>query len=611
MVIKRTYLFSITAFLLFLFTIISPNQTPVLANNDFSTVVTKFEINNNLTTGQESFSDISIVNNNLYVSDKNLPNKILYYDLDNPDINNELLLNDNYYPTNIVYNYYTKEFYFSDSLTFGIKNANSNTDFKDYYQNDSPDADAISMQNIFDCAISMNGTVFALTLNSNNNSIIVYKTSQSERFYLLTDFSESDILKNFTLNSKSRIVCDIYGDNIWFTINNQIFQYNIEQGIVNNSFKIPELENYDQIIDIKTDHLDNLILFIEKATGQIQFVKCNTTDEPLIYTDNENKIKGNGFAIDFENGIIYTFTDNEIFEIKIYYGNNNFLNEMKNLQDVVDWENLVLTSTLDCLTPIKSSITLYPYNNLYKSGIEISCNMILIQEIKNSMFDFVLINSLGTKNLTGYVLKEDVFKTTEKQIGPNQVSPIFTNTAIYRYPSSLLNDNDNEVIITTIKKISQNEPPIFTVLSSTVYPTDNNNVDFYAIQYGDIIGYVDKNSVIDVLIKPLDRIFVGNAETKNDIQIYSDYSLSIKSYTLNKNTKVQIESTTNGVSKIYWLNDDIVFVGYTQSTNLNDGTLSTTQLIGIILMASTLLIAIIIICIGARIHKKNKNKLVE
>ncbi|MBQ9786305.1 MAG: hypothetical protein IJW25_02440 [Clostridia bacterium] len=178
---------------------------------------------------------------------------------------------------------------------------------------------------------------------------------------------------------------------------------------------------------------------------------------------------------------------------------------------------------------------------------------------------------------------------------------------MYRFPTTL-KDSSGEILITTIERSTQNPNSELTILNTATLPVDGNNVDFYAVQYGSIIGYVDKNSVIEASNKPLEYIFVPTAKIKEETNVYADNKLVNVTTNIVKDKEIQIVEEQNGVAKIYWLEQDVLFVGYVNMAYVDDGNLTTAQVIGISLMAGAILIAIIILWIDIKRRKRKKLK---
>ena len=145
-------------------------------------------------------------------------------------------------------------------------------------------------------------------------------------------------------------------------------------------------------------------------------------------------------------------------------------------------------------------------------------------------------------------------------------------------------------------------------MATAEIPLDDNNVDFYAIQYGSIIGYIDKNSVIAWDNVPVEFKFYPTGKITEDTNIYADSGLINFTTEITKDKEVQVVEEQNGVAKIYWLEQGVLFVGFVNMNYIDDGNLTTAQVVGISLMAGAVAIAIIILCVECYRRKRKKKK---
>lgn len=551
------------------------------------------------------FYDVTVANNILYVSNSKQEAKINTYNLnENMPQLSYLTLPDNYYPTLIDFNYFDETLYFADENNPGIRTTTS--EYVKYY--DRSDLETpISMLRIYSFTISMNGTIFILTQSFNDNDfIIIYKESHDTFFSLLVNLS--DLSTPITLANNSRIVTDTYGQNIWFNDETTLYEYNISTGFKDLSYNLPA--TYDKIVDMKMDMFSHLYILTDSTTNQKSFIKSTKTDN-IIVTDSENKITANGFSINYEDGTIFTFSDTQLYRITIQNEQISFFPSFADIENDNTWQTATPTEVCTIQTTTAATM-LYPFENLYKQGIAVSANtkVILLKEIENSIFNHVLINNGDSKNQVGFIKKSHLNNCSTQNSDISQVVPIFSKTTIYTYPTTL-ETGENEIILTTLASPSQNTAPILEVLNSPEFPTDFNNVNFYAIRYGTLVGYIDKNMVVDATSTAIKRMFISNAKINETTDVYSDFNLTTKADTLSANTEIQVEITENNTAKIFWLNGDKVFVGYINTKYVNDGNLTTTQIIGIIIMAVAVLTTVLVLIIRHNRHKKLKRKINE
>ena len=292
-----------------------------------------------------------------------------------------------------------------------------------------------------------------------------------------------------------------------------------------------------------------------------------------------------------------------------------------------DLRNYTLTDVCQILN-VNDDTLVYENESLHMLNCKPASSLILIEDNPNSLYYYVLINdyeifdnniilsqqirTLAPEKIelnTGYVLKT-VVTFAEKQEPDQeltQVRTIFPNTPVYRFPTTK-EDGNGEIIVTVIERSTQNPNPILPILATAEIPLDDNNVDFYAIQYGSIIGYIDKNSVIASDNVPLEFKFYPTGKITEDTNIYADSGLINFTTEITKDKEVQVVEEQNGVAKIYWLEQGVLFVGFVNMNYIDDGNLTTAQVIGISLMAGAVAIAIIILCVECYRRKRKKKK---
>lgn len=607
---QKLTLLLFVVFIFFMFAIpFSQESVLALENTTYNISSTIFEQQESSNPEDTSFCDITVVNNVLYVANSQQATKVVGYNLDTIDSNTTTTINlpDNYYPTKIKYDYYNEMFYFASKLTFGIGTSTTQSQYTTFYEETDLET-PISMQNIFDFTISMNGTIFAITTNIYGESIIIYKQQNSEKFKLLCNLNL--LSSPITLTSSSKIVCDTYGTTIWFSVSDTIYEYNIETGFNTLTYHLPN--SISNIVDMKLDFLGNLYIY---ATYQSQnaFIKSNSNNFEIV-CDEQNVLNINGFCFNYETGNIFSFTNTQLYNISITNQNSGtpFFLSYDQVEKDTSWQTTTLTQVCSILSLHEQSM-LYPFENLYKQGIVLDENtkVVLLKDLQNSMFDFVLVNNYQSCNTVGYIKKSKLTGTETVLPEISQVIPIFSNTPIYKYPSSLTTEGEDELIALTVTYQSQNTSPVFNVLESAKIDADFNNVTFYAIKYGNLIGYVDINMVISQSESnnAVQRNFIANAKARENATVYADFNLTKPSTTLNLNTAIQIETVENGVCKIYWLNDDKLFVGYISKNLVDDGNLTTTQIIGIAIMAVAIITTLLVIIISSIRRKKYKEKI--
>lgn len=603
----KNVVFSIASFLIVCIALLfASNPTAVFADSYQITSEAFPEIQDN-DPSTTQFSDVTIANNILYVSNSKKQALIDYYNVSTETPSkSQLNIKDTYMPTQIEYNFFDQKLYFTAVDNPGIGVADSDNYIQQYYDESSGLNTPITIMRTFSFAISMNGTIFVMAQSHHNNDyIIIYKENDKDFFSLLVNLSE--LSSPITLANNSCITTDTYGKNIWFNDETTLYEYNIESGFQDISYNLPA--TYDQIIDMQMDFFENLYILTNSGLNQKSFIKSTKTTHE-VFVDTENKITANGFAINFENGNIFTFSNTQIYAVSITQNDTSIFSSFNEISVDQTWKDATPNTVCTILNTTKQTM-IYPFENLYKQGQSITQNtkLILLSTNENSMFNFVLINNGSETNIVGFVKKADCANVDSIEAQTAQVIPIFNRTTLYTYPTTLPCEQSNEVVLTTITCSSQNTAPVLVVLNAPVLPTDSNNVDFLAVRYGNIIGYIDKNLVIDATQNAIKRIFISNAKINESTAVYADFNLTTQSTSLDANTSIQVEKVEDGVAKIYWMNNNKIFVGYINTKFVNDGNLTTLQIIGIIIMAVAVLTTALVLIIRHSRHKKLKQKI--
>ena len=100
-------------------------------------------------------------------------------------------------------------------------------------------------------------------------------------------------------------------------------------------------------------------------------------------------------------------------------------------------------------------------------------------------------------------------------------------------------------------------------------------------------------------------IFVANAVTRTQTQIFEDDELQTPKATLEGKTNIQIISRTQNICYVMWEDEGNLYLGYAKYEDLNDGSITIGQIIGLIVM----LLAIIAIAVTFRFIKNSRKKL--
>ncbi len=525
-----------------------------------------------------SLQDITINQDNIYISDKNSQTVYVYnfkttqsQQIDLPSA----------MPHKLTFNY-------ADNLVASISNLSqiriigkTTSIYSTFVYNNTP----FNFSEIYDIAQDTNNNIYAI-IKGNGKYYLVKKEVDKENFEYFMDMP--------TLNENSKLAINFTGDKILLLNNNQIFKINASECVLDATYNYPELST---ITSINFDHKDDL--YVLSAEGTL--TRCTTSNYTQIQIAQADTMLN--FCLSPSNNTIYFVHPN-----KITYLSNIVIDEKPFVNNISTTPNIDLntSTTLTPLNTIKTNAPtfIYEYDNMISKIKEIPQNTKLTILENNTESNFYYVLDTSTQyNVLGYVLKDKATLTTATN--PETTYQCLFNTNVYAFPTTLKNTAESDVrILTTLPKDS-----LINSITSYITPTDYNNASFVFVKATvnliDYYGYVDvryltENSA-NTTIKP---IFVSNAITKTEIAVYSNPECSSILNTLEKNIKVQILSTQNGISYIKWQDEGESYFGYTQYKNLDDGSISTSQAIGFLLM----LLAIVASLVTLTIIKNNKAK---
>jgi len=538
--------------------------------------------------------DLDYVNNTLLVSE------ITEKKIEDLTHNTEFLLN--YEPTAIANDYHETTYFAKNGLD-GLCSINESviTSYNEYYNAGSP----FSIRRVYDIACNIYGTTFALAYNSNDQAVILYKEKDDGNFLLYKT------LNSLTLSSDSKIQISLDNNFVIFCNNGIMYKTNSETTNFEEVSNLTYLSEvvYDipttlnNIIDIKLDFHDSLFILTENS-GVYTLYRCDKNAEN--YTETTNTLFENciSFALDYTNGYVYTLSNTTLSEFKITDEQNNNFIDIINTNNSPDYINNQLDITL--IKTNTDNVPLYEYDNslytkkLNDEQITFSNSTILFSlQYYSSGYYFVLVTNLASENITGYVKASFVNEVVsfDDEMSARIVIP---NTQVFEYPTSLDNallTQVNDVPLT----LSQNESIVVTYLDFG--DADFNKITFAKIKLSDnTYGYIDTNSFVRTEQNTIKPTVVTNARTNENVIVYSNQSCTIELTQLSNGTDIEILEQANGIAKITWGLGTLV--GYISTENLSSDQISNMQLTGLILMSTSIIIAIVLICVVA--SKKNK-----
>lgn len=575
-------------------------DTLFASGTQYNAVNTPINISVNETTPQ-SIDDLYYNNNSLFVVDSTGKN-IFKIDLDTDE--QTIVFNDNdIVPFDIVIS--NEQLIISSNNMFvyivDLNNDNASESFSQeirYYYN--------------------NGETSGLT--STNRKVVASATGE---VYFIWDSViarldlENDRLEHFaTLNYDEQNLTFTDGEffvtednsTIYFTIENSIYSLDTNTKnitLLDNS----TLANPNQIDFLTFDNLGNAYI-LDGST----LIKANTTGTETVTLSDINNIE-----INLETGQVYTANTNQLYLTTIIDdAGNPFILGYKNEPAPVDLNDIEISNELVKIIEANTETNLYTYKSLQftTTTYEIGKKLIVLDE-SDSNFYYVYDSNFADSEfgyMLGYVLKDD-FNICPNTLPSDFVSSqqgkiIVQESKVFVLPTSLNIDADTKAKFAT--KLDYNT--IVTIISAPIMPTDAENVAFYAIRLTiddqEVIGYIDSRTVINVQDETLPNTPVANATTRAETIVYLEETCETEIETIPQGTNVRIISSADGVSHIqYFIEQDgqtIIKEGYVRTSFLDDGTLTLTQILGIVLMILSIIIAIIIAIVINRNKKKKE-----
>ena len=564
----------------------SNSYSPILLSTETEFSSSDYSV---VTTIEDGY-DLSYVNNTLLASNT-LTKEIL-------DYTNSLEYALNYSPTAIANDYHEKT-YFARNGLYGLCSIQTTTEenptvtlFSDYYDNTN---NIKSIGTVYDLACDVYGTAYAIAYNSSNEAVIIYKEKDGNDFYLYQE------LGDLTLNTTTKIQTSLDNNFILFHNDGNIYKTSADiesfelatstTTLSNIVYTLPK--NLGTVTDIKLDFHDTLFI-LATANSIDTLYRCDKNSAE--WSDVSTTLFANsiGIALDFTEGYIYSLTDYNIVKFKLMANEINFINVVET-DNSPDYINTQLETTL--IYTLVDNVPLYMYDNaLYiktLNGNQITfakdTTLFALSHSTNGYY-FVLITNLANQNITGYVkdtLVDLLVLTQSLQAGRITIP----NTEVFNYPTSLDNLNKQSAGENVI--LSKNDS--ITVANLAFGDADYNGISFARIQFSDnTFGYISIDSFTTESQNTIQPIVVANARTTDTVIVYNDENCTTELTQLSAGTDIEIIEQSNGIAKITWGLGTIV--GYISTENLTTDQISQMQLIGLILMSISILLAIVLIC---------------
>ena len=412
-------------------------------------------------------------------------------------------------------------------------------------------------------------------------------------------------LQNLTFNQGGFDITE-NGKTIYFTIEDQIYSLDTSQKTI---FNVPTDQTFEQIKYIKVDNLGNIYILDGTTLTKI---KQNTATDIYQFESAPTSID-----IDFLTGTIYyANADQKIFSAKLTtQQQKNFVTDYSQILPTIDIVNISPSTDMYTGIEIQTATNLYNYQTLLSpiTQYEVGKTLIVLDASLQDFY-YVFDNNFDNEDgfTLGYVLKSDC--TQLPNILPTEYAE--TNTAkvitgfskIFAMPISQQVAPDT--YISSIATLEYED--IVSIIASPQILQDKNGIKFVAIEYSiedsSYIGYIDSKTIIPTTYEAPKVHSVPNAITRAETIVYQEKNCFNKIDVLTKGQEVKIINSLNGVSQIeYYVSDGeekVLMTGYVKTSFLDDGSLTITQIVGIVLIVVSIIITIIIAVLGHRRRKK-------
>ncbi len=382
---------------------------------------------------------------------------------------------------------------------------------------------------------------------------------------------------------------------LYFSIDTTIYVVDVATKTI-SKLDQTNFPSFSQIKNITADNLGNLYILDNQSLHKINstsYAKIDFTNE--ILDIQYNLIDGN----------IFYSNSNSIYSASI---SDNFISSYKDFKNPVDLKTYTPKTTTATILEVISPTYLYPYKTLVQTDIayNVGKRLILLDD-SDELFYYVYDNNYNQNYTTGYIPKSACTPTQNAypiEFTETQSARIIVGESkVYSLPTSLNIDQNN--LAPYIGKLPYNSQ--ITILLAPVYEKDCNNKEFVAITYTlnsqNYIGYIDKSTIINSTNETLINIKADNASTRAETSVFLEKDLLTKIDTLTKgSTFIILKTLDNGTTQIQYTTNEGPKTGYIKTSFVNDGSLSTTQILGKSLMVVSLITAITI----AIIINKNK-----
>ena len=380
----------------------------------------------------------------------------------------------------------------------------------------------------------------------------------------------------------------------YFNIDENLYKINLK------TYEITQIstEITQNILDICVDSLEIVYCYSGSALYKISEI-VESVEVGIGYSK---------FALDYTTGACYLAQQNTIEKFAITSELGNFITTYSEIEAPIDLYNYTQKSEVVDVLRVDAGTKLYEYQSLNSPSITYSdSKSVILLQNSSEHFYYVLDSNLSGTYKLGYILKSDS-AIQSIAISSQQVRVVVKQTKLYNLPFSVKKD---ETAFAPFGARVDYGTTLDTVEAPT-FPSDCSGTNFIAVKFEGNVYYIDSRTAVGVEFDTaIDNTIVSNASTRAETIVYADEGLSTEQDTLEKGFSITVLETTNGICKIQYLINGEIKQGYVSQSFVNDGTLTITQIIGIVLMILSLILAIIIaIVISLNNKKRRENKTV-
>ncbi len=402
------------------------------------------------------------------------------------------------------------------------------------------------------------------------------------------------------------------GSAIYFSVANKIYR-------LDTTTKALTAILPDTLSAVTTANIDYLATdnqgYIYAKAGSALFKLSNTA---IVATTTLPSDDTSSVDFDFVNGkLYYITTDNKIYSTQLLTDSgDNFITNYSAIQPAVKLTNLsAKTEVIDAIK-VTAATQIFQYKTRLAPAKALVLNKkLIVLDAQDPTFYYVFDNNCDSAAgyQVGYVLKSACAALTDEiptEFSEHSAGKVITGLSkIFCMPISQPVATDT--FVTSLGMLHYGD--VVTIQESPTLDLDSNGASFAAIKFSkngtEVIGYVDSRTLVSCEQVAIETKSVPNAVTKAETIIYGEKNCFNKVDVLAKGSEVKILSNLDdGISKIeYYIFDgdnEIIKTGYCKTSFLDTGQLTIAQILGIVLVAVSVIVTVIVLVVYHRRKKK-------